>query len=147
MSQSSAAGTGLGAVVRTIETRTAIYALHDDGVIVQRLRDKAKQTMADAKENVAAFGQLCNGQKRGCLVDGRAALTADPGVREYYAGPELSKNASAAALLAGSSTMKVIANLFLTINKPVMPTRMFTDEQEALDWLRRIDMLLRQTGK
>ena len=147
MSESKEAKQGLGAIVQTIETRTAIYSLHDDGIIVQRLRDKAKQTMADAKENVAAFGQLCNGQKRGCLVDGRAALTAEPGVREYYAGPDAAKHASVLALLIGSSTMKVIANLFMAVNKPLMPTRLFTVEQEALDWLRRMDSLVRRAGQ
>jgi hypothetical protein len=80
------------------------------------------------------------------LVDGRAALTAEPGVREYYAGPEAAKYASALGLLVDSGTMKVIANLFLTINKPVMPTRMFTVKEDALEWLRRIDVLTRASG-
>lgn len=125
----------------TIETRTSVYTLRGDGIIVQRLRDGAKQTLADARENVAAFAALCDGHKHVCLVDGRGALTAEPGVREYYAGPEAAQHATALALLVGSASMKVIANLFLSFNKPRVPTRMFTSERDAVAWLRRMQEL------
>lgn len=147
MSNSKESNQSLGAVVRTIETRTSIYTLHEDGVIVQRLRDNARQTLADAKENVEAYLTLCVSTKHPCLIDGRAALTAEPGVREYYARPEVAERTLAAALLVGSSAMRVIANLFLTVNKPIMPTRMFTVEHEALAWLRRMEQLTRQASK
>jgi len=147
MSESKATSRGLGAVVRTIETRTSIYTIHEDEIVVQRLRDKARQTVADAKENVAAYFNLCEGGKRPCLVDGRSALTAEPGVREHYARPEVAERTIAVALLVGSSAMRVIANLFLTVNKPIMPTRLFTVEQEAVDWLRRMEQLTRHIAK
>lgn len=138
---------GLTATVRTIETRTSVYTLHEDGIIVQKARNKTRQSMADAMENIAAFVELCGGKKHPCLVDGRAELTFEPGVREYYAGPEAAKFASALALLSDSGPMKVLANLFLTINKPTAPTRMFTKEDEALAWLRKIHQLTLQMGE
>lgn len=134
---------GLDRVLRTVETRTSVYTLHEDGIIVQRLRSNAKQSLADARENIEAFVTLAGEQKRPCLVDGRTALTAEPGVREYYAGPAATRMTVALALLVGSAAMRVVANLFLTLNKPSIPTRMFTTEVEALEWLRRIDTLTR----
>jgi hypothetical protein len=142
---SGAAGAkrGLDRVVRTLETRTSVYTLHEDGIIVQRLRNNAKQSLVDARENIDAFIQLAEGQKRPCIVDGRVAGTAEPGVREYYATPNSTRLTLALALLVGSAAMRVVANLFLTLNKPSVPTRMFTSEAEALEWLRRIDVLSR----
>jgi hypothetical protein len=44
---------------------------------------------------------------------------------------------SAVALLADSPATRMLANFFLGINRPTVPTQMFTDEQKALTWLRR----------
>lgn len=134
---------GLDRIIKTVDTRTSIYTLHEDGIIVQRLRNNAKQTLADARENIDTFIALAAGEKHPCLVDSRAALSAEPGVREYYAKPESTRYTLALALFVGSQATRVIANLFLTLNKPSMPTRMFTSEAEALEWLRRIDVLTR----
>jgi hypothetical protein len=44
---------------------------------------------------------------------------------------------SALALLAGSPKTQLIANFFIGISRPKVPTQMFTDEEKALAWLRR----------
>ena len=41
----------------------------------------------------------------------------------------------ALAIFADSPASRVIGNIFLTVNKPIFPTRIFTDEGDALDWL------------
>jgi hypothetical protein len=44
---------------------------------------------------------------------------------------------SAIALLAASPATQVIANFFLGLDRPDVPTEMFTDEAQARAWLRR----------
>ena len=42
---------------------------------------------------------------------------------------------SASAILIGSPMLKMTANFYIMVNKPVNPTRMFTDRKSALEWL------------
>lgn len=55
--------------------------------------------------------------------------------RAYYAGTEPKKYITAVAILTKSSVGKAVANFFLSLTKPSLPTRMFTDFDEARKWL------------
>jgi hypothetical protein len=41
----------------------------------------------------------------------------------------------ASAILVSSPMLKMMANFFISVNKPRNPTRMFTDQESALEWL------------
>jgi hypothetical protein len=59
--------------------------------------------------------------------------------RAYYNSPEALQVSSAVALLVGSRVSTLIANFFLSINvkeRTQRPIRLFTDEAEALIWLK-----------
>ncbi|WP_461491988.1 DUF7793 family protein [Pontibacter sp. HJ8] len=43
----------------------------------------------------------------------------------------------ASAILVGSPMLKMAANFFIKVNKPYNPSRMFTNQQEALSWLHQ----------
>jgi hypothetical protein len=55
-------------------------------------------------------------------------------VRHYFA-TEASDSVTANAILVSSSVSRVLANFFLTINKPSIPTRIFNDSAKAVKWL------------
>lgn len=56
--------------------------------------------------------------------------------RDYLAnqGNEL---VVANAIVVESPVLRMMANFYIMINQPVKPTRMFTDEESALEWLRQ----------
>jgi hypothetical protein len=56
---------------REIVTRTAITRLEADGVVLVITLPAAVQTLADARENMRAFGHLAGGQRRPMLLDMR----------------------------------------------------------------------------
>jgi hypothetical protein len=56
--------------------------------------------------------------------------------RLYFAGEETAKVQSAAGLLIGSPLTRAIGNFFMGLNKPLIPTRLFTSEAEAIAWLK-----------
>jgi hypothetical protein len=120
----------------TITTRTAKIWLRDDGVIQFVILPGIKIQLADAKENAAAVAQLAADQRRPVLVDIRASLGIDHETRAYYAKAEGVKSNSALALLVESPVTRVMANFFISINKPVIPTQLFTSEAEAVMWLK-----------
>lgn len=120
--------------MKSVETRTALFVVRDDGIIVQTVKPGMRQDLAEARENMATYLALAGEQKRLLLVDLREAGPTGAGVREYYAqhSPRLRAN----AMLIGSVLSEMIGNFFINLNKPDAPTKLFTNESAALSWLR-----------
>jgi hypothetical protein len=55
--------------------------------------------------------------------------------RQHFAGAEAQKVTLAVALLIGSPVSRVLANFYLGIRPPQIPTVLFTEESEAIAWL------------
>jgi hypothetical protein len=119
-----------------IVTRTATTRLEPGGLIRATTLPDSVQTLADAQENMQAITALSKGQPCALLTDMRQIRSQDRAAREYYTRPENAKNLRAVALLIGSPMSRVIANFFLGFNKPIIPTRLFTSEIEAVAWLQ-----------
>lgn len=128
-----------------IETRTSIYTKRIDGIIVQQSKPTVRQSMEDARENVAAFAKLAKGTKMPLMVDLRQIGPTDPGVREYYAGEEAGKNCSAMALVIDSALSSMIGNFFINLNKPLFPCRLFSSISQAEAWLQE-EMSIRKAS-
>lgn len=69
------------------------------------------------------------------LADIRQAKSVSREARALFG--EAADRYAALALLAGSLPTQVIANFFIGLNRPKVPTQMFTDEAKALTWLRQ----------
>lgn len=61
--------------------------------------------------------------------------TITPKARRTSASEEVYRNAIAKAIIVKHLGNRLIANFFITINKPPAPTKLFADEDTALKWL------------
>jgi hypothetical protein len=120
----------------SITTRTAKLWLREDGLIQVVALRGVKSQLADAQENVAAIATLAADKRWPVLVDMRASLGIDHETRAYYSSVEGVKSDTALALLVGSPVTRVMANFFISINRPQVPTKLFTSEAEAVAWLK-----------
>lgn len=77
-----------------------------------------------------------NGIKMPAFVDITNIKVLEKEARAFYASDELAEYSKGIALYTNSTFSKLIANFFMQIDKPVVPTKMFTDKTKALDWLR-----------
>ena len=116
------------------ETRTVIFTFAD--IIIGRFRAGAEVTLEDARENVALCRRMNAGRKRPVLVDLRAIKSQTAEARGYLAGREGAEICQAVGLLIGSPLSRVLGNFYLGMNKPMVPTRLFTSEEEAQAWLK-----------
>ena len=121
---------------REIHTRTGRHWLGDDGIIGSVYLPGAEDTRADAVENVRAFETLASGRRTPILIDARVVASLSREARVHYASPESLRTVLAMAILVGSPVSRMIGNFFLTLNKPLVPIRLFTGEAEARAWLR-----------
>jgi hypothetical protein len=109
--------------------------LGSDGVAKIRYKAGAIVTEDVARKTVAELMALTSGKRIVLLADLRQLKSITREARVFFAN---ATNAYAAiALLAGSLPTQVMANFFIGLSRPKVPTQMFTDEEKALTWLRR----------
>ena len=99
----------------------------------------ANQTTVElAKENVDAQERLRDSVKKvktRVLIDMTSTTEISKEARDYFANERTGSIQRATALLIGSPVSRVIGNFFLGLNRPVSPTRLFTDPHKAIQWL------------
>jgi hypothetical protein len=89
-------------------------------------------TVAQARAGSATIRALDKGTVP-MLVDMRRMKKLEREARELYKTDK--GGVSAMALLVGSPVTKMLANFFMRTDTDTTPTRMFTDESVALNWL------------
>ena len=119
-----------------IMLQTGRICLEEDGIVRATYFPKAEETLAEAKEHIAAVVKVSRGNKYPVLVDCRKLKSITREAREYYAGKETANAVNAMAVLMGSPVSRTLGNFFMRLNKPLSPTRLFTSETEALEWLK-----------
>ena len=120
-----------------MKTRTADIYLSPDGLVLVRVDRDAKQDLTEAKENLAASISVREGLKRPLLTDIRFCLPLTPEARRYYSGQVLVDSFLAMGILIDASAFgTMMGNIYIQIAKPGIPTRLFTDEERAIEWLK-----------
>jgi hypothetical protein len=122
---------------REVTTRVHRVWRDDEGIVRVDGLAVAEQTRADAEQVVAAILTIAGQEERVLLLaDMRQTKSMDRGARAYYASLATPSVLRACALLIGSPLTRVIASFTMGLTKPIVPTRLFTSEAEALAWLR-----------
>jgi hypothetical protein len=123
-------------MISPVEVRTCRVWLDDDGIVHVKWSPQAKIGIEEARQLIRAISALSGGTARPIFVDMSEITAIDREARLYFAGEETAMVESAAALLIGSPLTRAIGNFFMGLNKPLIPTRLFTSEAEALAWLK-----------
>lgn len=118
------------------DTKTAHISLSDRGLVLVRIRRGARQSLTDAGENLATAVAETAGWRRPLLVDIRGAQPLAADVRRQYSGQTVVNAFSALALLVEAGGLGLMmGNVYLSVARLAIPTRLFTEEAQALEWL------------
>jgi len=126
------------------ETKTASIYRDKNGVIHVVLFEDAKMDYYDALDHYLVIKNLSGNEPVLKLIDSRVNWSIQAKARKYLAGKEVKEKTIARAVLQNSSLKKIMVNFFNELNKPEVPTKMFTDYDEAYAWL--MSMKSSQTG-
>jgi hypothetical protein len=109
--------------------------LRDDGIVQVNTKNHnyTRQNIIDINR---AQGKICAGKKRPLLTIAAPYGNIDGDAREYMASPEATMYSSAEAFVITSLGHKILANFYLKVNKPGVPTRFFNDIRLAEEWLK-----------
>jgi len=119
-----------------VETKTSQIWLDAEGILWVRLLPRAILTLPEAEKNTAIMQKLADGIKRPVLTDMRQIGGITREARQYSAGEAVQQVNRALAMHVYSPFTRSLGNLWLGINKPAFPSKMFISEEEAIAWLK-----------
>ncbi len=98
--------------------------------------DDIELEIQDAKDMRNMLVNLSSNEKYCVLLDATNPFTVSPEARALIAGKEFSSERIAAAFVITSLANMLIGNFFIKVNKPSSPTKIFSTEENAFQWLK-----------
>lgn len=120
-----------------VSSASGITWLDKTGIIIAVAKDHVIHTLENARENHNLNALLANGIRRPFLIDMTETKLMSQEARTFYAGPEPAKVLTAVAILSNSSNATLIGNMYLTLTKQTLPTKLFDDYNKAVKWLKQ----------
>lgn len=112
--------------------------LREDGVLCSKIKQGAVVKLNDAIENTEAISSLIYKEKHPLLVDTRGVKSLSKEARHHFSLRDREKiRLYAIALVVDSLVGRVIGNFFIGINKPMVPTKLFGNVEDAMVWLKK----------
>ncbi|MCE3260693.1 MAG: hypothetical protein K0S12_2334 [Bacteroidetes bacterium] len=124
--------------METIETKTAILSLISENFVRMRMKENAQLELEDMMENHLAEQRITGGRTHVVLIDTRLNSMSSDEARKFSSGDGPIKYRYAVAILFGSLAGRIIANSLLQKYIPKVPTKIFSDEAAAIDWLNSV---------
>ena len=93
--------------------------------------------LKEAQNDFEVASKLLDYKKVPVLANSSQALEHTKEARAFYASKEIGEKITAMAVLVDSTAMKLIANLFISFYKPLFPTKLFTSERSAVQWIKQ----------
>jgi hypothetical protein len=106
------------------------------GLIENQIKNDVVLDEKDVRNLKEANTDLANGKPYAVLVEFEEMVNVTREARELTASKDFLGKTIAEALLIHSLGHKIIGNFYLSVSKPHIRTKIFTDRTEALEWLR-----------
>lgn len=119
----------------SIDLRCYNTWMGSDGIVRTKVKQGAEIVLEDAMENSKAVNSF-NGEKYTMIVDTTMAKSISKEARDYFSMKGRDSKVIAFAILINSPLSKIIANFFMGLNKPRVPVRLFTNENDAITWCK-----------
>ena len=123
-------------MVDRIETRSATIEWGQDAILHIVMASGAEVNCTDVHAITQASIQVRGELKVPVLVDIRGVKSATRDARQAGMENIVVETTTALAIIIGSPLSATIGNLFVKVNKPVYPTRLFPSMEKATTWLK-----------
>jgi hypothetical protein len=113
-----------------------ITKLLPEGIVFTQVIAGSDISLTDAKNNTRAVIDLTGGKVSPMLVDTRNIRSISKEARDHFSMRERKGHVNSIAILIHSPLSRIIGNFFMGLNKPSVPTKLFTDQRTAMIWLK-----------
>lgn len=109
----------------------------EDGILYSQFKKSTDGTLENIKEIIDLRKQISDGQKQYWYYDFNGIKSYDKEARDY-AEKNGQEYLYGCAVVLNSHIAKFILNTFITLKKPAVPLRGFTDRNDAVNWLTEL---------
>jgi hypothetical protein len=108
-------------------------------ILFYRIKQDQVVDVAEIREMLEYVQEFMGPVRHYAVIDFGGNLSSSTEARQVYADAEyLQKWRIADAFLVKSLPVRLIANFFIKVTKPKVTTRLFTDENAAVNWLETL---------
>jgi hypothetical protein len=122
--------------MKTFETNSFYMTIYDDLLIEFKVKKNVKFKATDVWESRDLSVNYMPNKKFFVLMEAEENFDVSIDARRAGASVEYSKHVAALAMFSNRSYESILGNLFLKINKPIVPTKFFNEREDALKWLK-----------
>jgi hypothetical protein len=109
----------------------------EDGICRTKTKPQSEITLKEAIENSNVVTSLYKDKKFPLLVDARDIKSMAKEARRHFSTNGRATKINAMGIMVSSPLSRIVGNFFMGLNKPQIPARLFDDELEAIDWLKK----------
>jgi hypothetical protein len=125
--------------VKTHELTSSIMWFDENGILFSVPKPGVPPDMSH-EEILKEMDRLREiiGNKKVCIVSEANPNSKPPSKAERdFIAEQINSVTKAMAIVSSSPVARMIANLFFGLKPPPYPTKMFTDEKEATEWIKK----------
>lgn len=122
--------------LQQIDLRCAVVGLRSDGIMHFAMKAVDEVTEKDIKEILNSVYQIGGGKKFCNLITFQEYVSISKGAKEFSASTEANIYTIADGFVLQSTALVLVGKFYLTINKPVCPTKFFKSKASAIAWLK-----------
>lgn len=109
-------------------------SVNDSGIIVSTLKESVVITLEIAKKIREARISIWGDKFMPIITNVNGLGSIEDAARDYFASAESMKLLSSIAIVTNKKIQVQTMNFFILFSKPAVPTRLFTNFEEALKW-------------
>lgn len=124
--------------MNTIEIYGAVITYRDDGILHIHYTSESLD-LDDAKKIIQTVRLESPWDISPVLISADPFSDHNDEAQKYLAGEEVMQYCSAVAIITSNMAQNISVNFFIKFKKPSKPTRFFSSEQDALNWLKKFE--------
>ncbi len=110
-----------------------------DNILYGTYKKGLKINLEIAKSIVSSRLEFTGGKDMLAVIYNQGVISMDKAARDFLASDAGTRGLKAAAMMLDSAFSSFLGNFYLSVNKPPMPVRIFTNTEAAVKWLRRFE--------
>ena len=124
--------------MKQFETDVFLMTIHDNLFIEFKVKKNKTLQENDIWESRDLSVNYMPNKKFMVLMETEDNFEVSGDARRAAASLGYSKHVAALALFSNKLHETILGNLFLKINKPIVPTKFFDDRNKAIEWLKNV---------
>ncbi len=122
-------------IMEKTKTRTAEFWKDEHGIFWIRTLDVEEIDAEDIADNLLVTRTITKAEPHLKVLDSRSKWKMTPEAEAIFKKEDTPEKTIARAVLTDSVADKIIQSFLLTLYKPSVPLKFFTDEADAVKWL------------